>query len=198
MITQLPFSGFYENQILEIADWNFDQDDPETSYSKEDYDKIDWQKAQFNLAKIYTEGFNREFEYQTDISLNLKFVELSSPRFYNFETDRIFAEISPDKVKELREYVSENILREMIKKECTSRDGFSSWYPNDLDDWPKLEDWDHNHNHLLLKACLVQADISEDVTVVGDIENHLEGEIWDCHREEAEAAILNSMRGDKE
>ena len=54
--------------------------------------------------------------------------------------------------------VSDPALRQAIKERFTSRSGFISSYPNHLEDWPPLEQWDHNELGTLLVALLDDAE----------------------------------------
>lgn len=92
-------------------------------------------------------------------TLRLAIEEMTSPRKYNFETDRIFARIPTAIVKFLfwglaRE--KHSTLARMIKDRFTSCSGFISNYSTDLADW--IEDpvsgWDHNQVGTLLLAAL--------------------------------------------
>lgn len=146
---ELPFSGFYESlhdQMLEDAieqHFSYDYDKDEDKELGDDYDKarwdadIDWQGIQEAYAKEYTEVFGHEFD------LDLKFVQLSSPKYYNFSTDRIFAEVPKEQIDNIfKEVIAHPDWAEYIKERFTSYDGFSSNYSNDAsdDDW-KLSDF---------------------------------------------------------
>lgn len=89
----------------------------------------------------------------------LEFESMSSPREYNFATDRVFAYIPMATVELLftRSRVEHHEpLRSLIRDSFTSRSGFSSHYDNDLDEWlaKPLDEWDHNELGTLLVAAL--------------------------------------------
>jgi hypothetical protein len=69
---------------------------------------------------------------------------MTSPRYYNFETDRLWAdvELRYDWMDVVREFMVENAdwLRERIKDEWTSYDGFMSFMSNNFDDLSHDED----------------------------------------------------------
>lgn len=146
---ELPFSGFYESlhdQALEDAieqHFSYDYDKDEDKELGEDYDKarwdadINWAEIYKNYAKAYTEEFGHEF------NLDLEFVELSSPKYYNFSTDRIFAKVPKEQIDAIfKEVIAHPDWAEYIKERFTSYDGFSSNYSNDAndDEW-KLSDF---------------------------------------------------------
>ena len=91
-------------------------------------------------------------------SVGLKFEEMTSPREYNFETDRLFATV-PDafvrKLWRLSKVDDHARLQAMIAEHFTSRDGFASFYPNTLAAWPSDPmTWDHNELGTLLLAMI--------------------------------------------
>ena len=185
----LPFSGFYENPIMESIDYLFEEGDPD-NYDPKLYEKIDWTKAQFNLAKVYTEGFTDQLNALLDDldikgQIHLEFDEMLSPKFYNFETDRIFARITDRSIEILYENTNEASLRDMIRKTFTSYDGFSSFYPNDRDEWPESPlFWDHNQLSTLLEAFLMQE-------TEGSYE--FEQSVWEDRHEDIEEAIMSTL-----
>jgi hypothetical protein len=152
METRIPFSGFYESshdQMLDDALNSMVSDDqgrvpPE---AEDLWQHVNWQQAQLAYVKLYVGAFEREFEQATGIKLALKFNAMTSPKEYNFTTDRIFADVSPEAVAAVYAAVDKAALDKAIHRECTSRDGFSSYYRNSLQAW--LDDgepdcWDHN------------------------------------------------------
>lgn len=91
---------------------------------------------------------------------------MTSPREYNFETDRLFVNASKALVNRLWARSREDgheTLRRVIQDRFTSCDGFISHYRNTLEDWPgDLVDWDHNQLGTLLIACLDLAGFDEE------------------------------------
>lgn len=98
-------------------------------------------------------------------SCGFKWSIMTSPRFYNFETDRLFATCSMAFVKRLwtrSKADNHATLKTLIYDTFTSYDGFISHYPNRLDDWPTdLHEWDHNQLGTLLLVCLNLADADD-------------------------------------
>ncbi len=112
------------------------------------YDKADFAGMQKEYAKSYVENFAE------DNNIKLEFESLSSPREYNFTTDRIFAYIPIEEVKRLVLIVDRVKLAAMAKEKFTSRDGFSSFYSNDLEEWKidEIEDLDHNQIETIIEC----------------------------------------------
>lgn len=145
---ELPFSGFYESQhdqYLEDAieqHFSYDYDKDEDKELGDDYDEarwnadINWQEIQEGYAKAYTEEFGTEFD------LDLEFVEMTSPKYYNFSTDRIFAKVPLDQINRIRDEAEAHPeYKEFIRERYTSYDGFSSNFEPDADDkeWTREE-----------------------------------------------------------
>jgi hypothetical protein len=110
---------------------------------------VNWPRVYNDICRDYVAAFD---DY-IDLGLGLTFSDMSSPREYNFETDRIFAHISDESVLRLWEMTDKDELRKVMRERHTSYDGFYSHYSNDLDDWGNdpLE-YDHNQLMTLLLA----------------------------------------------
>lgn len=99
-----------------------------------------------------------DVEFYRGESAGLRFSVMTSPKYYNFETDRLFVTIPyGNLVKLWRLSVADKhkTLREVIKERHTSRDGYWSHYSNEWEDWKEkpLESWDNNELMTLLLAC---------------------------------------------
>jgi len=115
----------------------------------------DMPKMCMEYVKQFVQGFNDYINGELELDIKLSFESMTSPREYNFETDKIFCEISYPDVKKLYRFLDKEKLRATIKDYCTSYDGFISFYSNDLDLWCEkpLLHWDHNEVGMLF-TCL--------------------------------------------
>lgn len=145
---ELPFAGFYESlhdhNLEDAIEQHFTYDyelDQERELPNE-YDEarwnadIDWDKIQKDYAKAYVEAFGEEF------GLDLEFADMTSPKYYNFSTDRVFANIPIDQLNKIRKEVEAHPnWAEHIREMFTDRDGFWSNFSNDSKDeeWTKEE-----------------------------------------------------------
>ena len=172
MKTQLPiFKGYYNNPFTENIEDN-------------EIDYINELRVENNKKPLDFDDFNFDYEiYFNDLSENLcykvsdiledfikeiKFIKLESPKFYNFENDKIICEIKPNK-KAIINYIKDNYKNwsKYLKDNFTSYDGFFSYYSND----ENHEDWNINnilnnkeHNHKLeyiLDFIAINEDINE-------------------------------------
>lgn len=158
METTIPFAGFYNSIHSEELDNALEQTfsdsngNPINSLLEKAYDKVDWSTARNKYAESYVAGLIAEIEFKS-----LKFKLITSPKYYNFETDRIFCEIDASEVKEIFDKTDKAKLNAEIKANFTSRSGFISYYSNTLESWPSdLTAWDHNQVGTLLAVYIDQ------------------------------------------
>ena len=162
-LIQLPFHGFYETSYSVMIDDAvtdfFRYDNSNSNIPDQAYWLIDYSQIRQAIARRYVENFAQHFEGETGIALNAEFESMTSPREYNFETDRIFAHIPESTIAALfaaSEADGHTQLATLIKEECTSRSGFHSFYSNDFGEWlaKPVNSWDHNELQILLQAVL--------------------------------------------
>jgi len=118
-----------------------------------------WKAANYqamneHLAKAYAEEFISWLSDSLALDVAGEFEEMTSPRYYNFETDRIFAGISEGAIREVARRLHEEkpeALPETFRAMFTSRDGFISSYDNAVPE-RDLAEWDHNELYALLEA----------------------------------------------
>jgi len=158
LLITIPFQGFYESIHNDILDDGlrsiFDYND--SIYDKA-YGLINWQATRLNYVKEYIKAFCEYVSVNIMLEnthLELELESLSSPKEYNFSTDRIFCYITPENFKEIYKQIDENELRKLVKDKFTSRSGFFSFYSNTLDDWYKkpFTAWDHNELGTVLEC----------------------------------------------
>ena len=150
---QIPFSGFYDSihswAIDYWAELYFQDDSGEVNgplYERA-WHYLDWQAAQKTYAEEYAEAFIRTFGLE-----GARFDTMSSPMFYNFETDRIFIWVPESMLARMRAEVDAERFAELCKSKFTSYDGFASHYSPNPGAWPDFADWDHNQLFALLEA----------------------------------------------
>lgn len=167
---KIPFSGFYESthdsNIDRAIEQYFDREGDGGDHTPNDfYWSFDRHRVIRNeYAKLYADSFLYWFNSETGLKLDGVFEEMTSPREYNFETDRLFVSIPLKQLKALKAYVPNDVLEKHIKRRCTSYDGFCSFYSNDFADWQAkpFAKWDHNELGILIEAAMIHADIEED------------------------------------
>lgn len=146
----LPFfCGFYDSPLYnsDILYWETTEDDME--YWRERFDDetltaddldIDFPRFKEECAKAYIEVFFNNADCPKFIK-NMKFSEIVSPLYYNYETDKIYVNVEfeddwRDKVRTFMD-ANKDYLTKRIREDWTSCDGFNSFMDNNYDDWYK-------------------------------------------------------------
>ena len=183
------FHGFYDSIHSSMLD------DTLSGIFDENQDLIDrtnvnWQKAHQLYAADYTENVANIY------SLPLRFLKLESPRYYNFETDKIIVDLPDGLVVSMYDSVNQrglwSKLQELATEKLSSRDGFISFYSNrrDIDAWGFVTKWDYVQLSLLLEFYMINHDnhredeceIMEDSTSNGVVLDIIEKCIIDGER----------------
>ena len=144
-LTTIPFSGFYESlhdSALDDALNDIFSDDRGIENDELVYRawaSADWPIIHQEYAKEYAGNFAHELGIKT-----LEFESISSPREYNFSTDRIFCHIDYAELCSIVKTFNMAEFSAFVRDRFTSRDGFISFYPAELTEWGKIETWDHN------------------------------------------------------
>ena len=170
----IPFDGFYESfisddidhQIGQQIEWDtdiYDLNEDEQQVLEDSYLSVNRSYFYNQIAEDYTnfyiEILNRRLK---GFTLKAKFNLITSPREYNFETDRIFIDIEKNHAIDFIKYIIKNYKKELenkIKERFTSRSGFWSHYKNGLDLWTQdYSEWDHNQ----IGTCFELFDLEEE------------------------------------
>ena len=131
------------------------------------YFTMNYRKAHIHIAQDWASGFLVELIDATGLALKMQWEAMESPRFYNFETDRVFVKMPLDDLQKLFDYSAAKdnhaTLGRVIAERHSSRDGFISFYDNTLESWlfKPLAEWDHNQFETLIQAVLL-TEYSED------------------------------------
>ena len=126
----IPFEGFY-NSIYDSEIEEIVNSEIEEGYIEND-DNIDYNiiynKMSEHIFDNIEELFNDEFELFTENGF-LKYDGLSSPKYYNYSTDKIKAICSPEIYLTIFNHFENNDeVIDYINKNSKSRDGFVSFY----------------------------------------------------------------------
>ena len=171
--TWLPlFVGFY-NTYLD-GDSDLDNELSELDCEWDDLE-VDYKEYQLDVSKWFVDKINRLVNDDLGINCEINFQELSSPKYYNFSTDSINIDIkfSANSLKRIGELIADNFddVKDIIKSNYTSCDGFISSYSNNILDWQmETNNWtDFSSNgHYLGKVLemllrVVDSDVDENV-----------------------------------
>ena len=171
MEIRLPFEGFYNSSLQESLEhgleihWMDDHGDIRDHTAYEDsVMTTDWNGAHNEVATIWVQHLARE------LCLDMKFVELDSPKYYNYRTDYIYASIEDHDVDKMFSrvfHIKENRrhMDDVAKEEFTSRSGFVSFYDPDYRTWGSVATWDYHQLCALFEAYIRSIDLE-----LGDLE----------------------------
>lgn len=109
-------------------------------------DAISWGDVYRAYAKEYAESFLQW------LGLDGRFESMSSPREYNFQTDRVFVELTRADLTRLVRGVPVAAFDKACRDRFTSRSGFISHYSPNWRDWGRLSTWDHNQIGTLVQC----------------------------------------------
>lgn len=146
-LATIPFSGFYcsihSGEIDRTIEHMLTDRDSGCEFAPSwlceiATDSIDYSGVYRAYARDYAESFCDW------LGLDAKFESMTSPRYYNFETDRIFVELTRGDIVRMWRGIDKADLDKACKARFTSCDGFCSSYSNDWRSWGRLSEWDHN------------------------------------------------------
>ena len=134
----LNFGGFYgsihEDQIESIIECLHDDEDEDDNKNQSFLDEIDYEKTWINYSWAYVNKIE-EFLKENNLKIDIDFIKLESPRYYNYSTDIIIVKILDlEHQKKLIDYVKKNYhkeLIELIEDSTTKRSGYIPFYCED-------------------------------------------------------------------
>lgn len=162
ILVRIPFSGFYcsiwSYQIdgCEENEIEYYNGENNTEKTYDDFD-VDYRAIFNSIASEYCFYWGQQlaqnigFNTGEDIEVYFNFESLQSPKYYNFETDAIFAYCDFEKFKELYNYLAKYGFKEWLWERMKPCSGFIPHYSNCLEDWGNLETWDYNQYGLFLE-----------------------------------------------
>lgn len=135
LIIELPFSGFYHSMhdfyIDNFIEYEIEYLKNELNYTDEQIDIIkdrfymmDYAPIREAICKHYIQAYNDVFYDEHNIHLDLTFHSMTSPKFYNFETDRLYAEITQDTFNQIIALLSDDATQAKLRDKYKSRDGY--------------------------------------------------------------------------
>jgi len=156
------FPGFYNSILDDFIDREIEMEmegdgKPGDEYYRapQTWEEVDakacYPCASLAIAKAWLNAFNAE------TGLNLEWETMTSPKEYNFQTDRVYADIDANTLAKLATAKDTPDFAEVLRAKFTSRDGFMSFYSNDVEgsEWQQpVAEWDHNQLQALLEAWL--------------------------------------------
>jgi hypothetical protein len=134
MRTNIEFGGFYgsvHEGLVEGAVEMYLADD-DGNIDENYFSGSDWRGFNANYIKEYTQNLSEWIADEFDVTIAFKKLSLDSPKYYNFETDTIDADVTKREVVRLLAKFDNDIDFDAYLKDATkSYDGYMSFYDYD-------------------------------------------------------------------
>ena len=173
-----PFSGFYETvhggKVEDTARIYY-TDDQDNEIEE---DNKNYQKTYIEYCKNWVMHLSEEIKNNDFVKdINIIFKDLESPKFYNFENDRLVMNIDIVSIQKIQDLIIKDYSEELeieLKEQFTPRDGYSPFYPNTTKEF-LLHKQDHNtrkiYFDIFLKSVLsIDDDDLENLVECGNID----------------------------
>lgn len=151
------FEGFYYSQ-LDLSENIEVGEGEEYAMNEEEFDSIDWNKTNENVSKFYLNYFKDELkDFFNEIGIiNLDFVKVDSPNYYNFTTNKLVCSIEVNKNKFITELQKHSFeaWEQFLEDNFTSYDGFISFYPNNPNEWTELIQQNFDTDNVIIETLL--------------------------------------------
>jgi hypothetical protein len=133
IVIEIPFSGFYHSihdQYIDLwLDYMTSNDEAEfLGITQEELEDrlytMDYSSIRKAICLHYIEAYNAVFYDEHDIDLELSFHAMTSPKFYNFETDRIYCDIDQSKFNEVIALLDDDKIQSVLSGKYRTQAGF--------------------------------------------------------------------------
>lgn len=153
------FEGFYESNLYNSDSVYYlaesEPPAPEGYY----YDICDWTGFQNEVASKAVDLLWDCVDSESKIILDMKFTGISSPKYYNYSTDRICADITVN-YENLKEYCLNkyrNQFDSYLHENFTSCDGFWSFIANNVNQFEsELESESERYDQIMVEYYMLQ------------------------------------------
>lgn len=143
---------------FEIRACNYAEDVPQDEIRVDDYcgllcSHFDYSDYLTRVGKAYADSLNLSLTEKLGFDAGVTFESTSSPRYYNFETDRLFVNIPLNTMEAMRSAGKGEPLAEVLGYRAKSRSGFTSFYDHDSASLSgDLTELDHNEAGFIFDA----------------------------------------------
>ena len=152
MEIQIEFGGFYgyhEEYIQNMIE-----------IFEIDYDNVDWNATFKDYANNWLHRFNNMS------NLELDFIGIDSPRYYNYRTDKIIAYVEKHDEVDLMKFIDDDEFNEWANPQLQDSSGFVSFYDGIDDLIERAKNDDDDKAILLGMVCnylMELNDVNEDI-----------------------------------
>ena len=125
----IQFGGFYESMHMDNVDnminalWDGEE------HPEYDWENINYKKTYLNYIESYCNNLSNYIKSEYNINMDFKDLELQSPQYYNYSTDKILANIPAKQIKELNSLmIKDALFLEFLEERTKSYSGYHSFY----------------------------------------------------------------------
>ena len=152
---QKIFCGLYESTLYNsdtdyyLAQYLADEDTPDNV--EVDYDFNKFAKA---AGEACVESLEKEL-YSHDVITDMSYAGMHSPRYYNYETDRVIININYNFIKLVKycRHTNKDKFNQYLKDNYTSYDGFISFVENSVEGF-FTKDWFNSHKNMAIQVMI--------------------------------------------
>ena len=125
----IGFGGFYESIHMHNVDRLIDSYNSDGEYPEYNFDNVNFRKTYLNYINSYCSHLSDYIKSEYNVDMDFKNLELQSPEYYNYSTDKILADIPANQIKELNSLmIKDALFLEFLKERTKSYDGYFSFY----------------------------------------------------------------------
>ncbi len=152
---QRIFCGLYESVLYNsdtdyyLAEALADEDTPDKV--EVDYDFQEFTKV---AGEACVESLEDEL-YSHDVITNMDYAGMSSPRYYNYETDRVLIDVDYNFIALVKycRHTNKDKFNQYLKDNYTSYDGYISFVENSVSKF-FLKDWFNSHKNMAVQVMI--------------------------------------------
>ena len=126
---ELPFSGFYvsiyDSHIDNIIEYYlYELEGEQLEKAQDAFYMMNYDATRKAICEHYIQAYNQVFYDEFNIDLNLTFESLTSPKFYNFESDRLFVNIDPEVFKQVINLLDDDTIQKTLSEKYKTQSGY--------------------------------------------------------------------------
>ena len=171
---QRIFCGLYESVLYNsdtdyyLAEALADEDTP--SKVEVDYDFNEFTKV---AGEACVDSLNDEL-YSHDVIANMDYAGMSSPRYYNYDTDRVLIDIDYNFIKLVKycKHTNRDKFNQYLKDNYTSYSGYISFVENSAGKF-FLKDWFNSHKNMAIQV-MIEFYLTNEIDLDAHLQNMYE------------------------
>ena len=150
------FCGLYESTLYDsdtdyylaeaLANDNLDLKNAEVDYDFNKFTKV--------AGEACVDSLNDEL-YAHDVIIDMDYAGMYSPRYYNYDTDRVLIDVDYNFIKLVKycRHTNKGKFNQYLKDNYTSYDGYISFVENSVDSFFS-KDWFNSHKNMAVQVMI--------------------------------------------